>query len=120
MFTLLDSLTTQLAAHIGLAYVIYKRTRKLNLKILCLLMHKIVQLVITIPCFSFIALSQLILLKTRSSNIMQLNDSLEFTWSPKWQHFKLFSNLFFDLKGPGESRTHEPGLIFPWFYPMHI
>lgn len=83
-------------------------------------MHKIVQLVITIPCFSFIALSQLILLKTRSSNIMQLNDSLEFTWSPKWQHFKLFSNLFFDLKGPGESRTHEPGLIFPWFYPMHI
>ena len=83
MFTLLDTLTTQLAAHIGLAYVIYKRTRKLNLKILCLLMHKIVQLVITIPCFSFIALSQLILLKTRSSNIMQLNDSLEFTWSPK-------------------------------------
>ena len=94
MFSLLDSLTPQLAAHIGLTYVIYKRPRKLNLKIFCLLMHKTVQLVIPLPCFSFIALSQLILLKTQSSNIMQLNDSLEFTWSPKWQHFKFFSNLF--------------------------
>ena len=51
MFNLLDILTTQLAAHIGLAYVIYKRPRKLSLKILHLLLPKIAQLVISLPCY---------------------------------------------------------------------